>query len=273
MEYPHPPTAMTKHSLILHLFSVLLILTGIQQQALAQPIDSMGEAINQAGRQRMLTQRIVKSYCQMGQDVRYLVASQDLDSAITLFEQQLERLKQFAHAPATRKTLDEVTRLWAPVKVIATADVSRDQAPQLRAQAEKLLAAAHRVVLQLEAQSGTNKGHLVNIAGRQRMLSQRMGNLYMLMSWGFDDPQYRADFDQAVEEFEDALEELRAAAENTTEIDRALKKVAQNWDMFKLGNRMEKGEYVPSLVARMLDKILVQMNQITGMYAALPNTK
>ncbi len=33
--------------------------------------------------------------------------------------------------------------------------------------------------------------------------------------------------------------------------------------------RMDKGEYVPGLVARMLDKLLVQMNDITGLYAAL----
>ncbi len=33
---------------------------------------------------------------------------------------------------------------------------------------------------------------------------------------------------------------------------------------------MGEGEYVPSLVVRMLDRILVQMNEITGMYAAMP---
>jgi len=236
----------------------------------AAPIDSMGEAINQAGRQRMLTQRIVKSYCQMGQDIRYLVASEDLDKAVALFEQQLSNLKHYAKGDDLQNILETADRLWQPVKQIAIAEISRDQAETLRALAEKLLAVAHQAVLQLEAQSGTSQGHLVNIAGRQRMLTQRMGNLYMLMSWGFEKPRYRADYDKAVREFGAALEELMAAPENTAEIDQALVKVSQNWAMFKLGNKMGQGDYVPTLVVRMLDKMLVQMNRITGLYAALP---
>lgn len=236
----------------------------------AATIDSMGEAINQAGRQRMLTQRIVKSYCQMGQDIRYLKASDDLDQAVALFEEQLSNLKHYAKGNDVQNTLETAERLWQPVKQIAITDISRDQAETLRALAEKLLAVAHQAVLQMEAQSGSNQGHLVNIAGRQRMLTQRMGNLYMLMSWGFDKPRYRADYDKAVREFEAALEELMSAPENTAEIDQALVKVSQNWAMFKLGNKMGQGDYVPTLVVRMLDKMLVQMNRITGLYAVLP---
>ncbi len=236
----------------------------------AATIDSMGEAINQAGRQRMLTQRIVKSYCQMGQDIRYLVASEDLDKAVALFEEQLSNLKHYARGNDVQHTLQTAERLWQPVKQIATADISRDQAESLRSLAEKLLAVAHKAVLQLEARSGSSQGHLVNIAGRQRMLTQRMGNLYVLMSWGFDKPRYRADYDKAVHEFEVALEELMTAPENTPEIDQALVKVSQNWAMFKLGNKTNQGEYVPTLVVRMLDKMLVQMNRITGLYATLP---
>ncbi len=250
-----------------------LLLTALTPVCLAQPIDSMGEAINQAGRQRMLTQRIVKSYAQMGQDIRYLVAAEQLSAAITLFEKQLQQLKSFTNDAKAQHMLSRIDALWKPVKKIAQANVSREQAPKLRALAEKLLAQAHQVVLRLEQVSGTNKGHLVNIAGRQRMLSQRMANLYLLMSWGFDDPRYREDYAKAVAAFSNALEELSRAPENTPEIQAALTKVRQNWKMFKLSDRMDEGEYVPTLVVRMLDRILVQMNEITGMYAALPATK
>ena len=164
-------------------------------------------------------------------------------------------------------------RLWVPVKSIALANNRRDKAEHLRAIAEKLLVAAHQVVLLLEEQSGTSKGHLVNISGRQRMLSQRMGNLYMLFSWGFDNDEYRKDFNKAIREFSEALIELKAAPENTPQISSALKQVSQYWDMFNLSSRMGTNQYVPGLVARMVDKILTQMNNITGMYAALPAQK
>ncbi|MCW8905651.1 MAG: type IV pili methyl-accepting chemotaxis transducer N-terminal domain-containing protein [Sedimenticola sp.] len=238
--------------------------------ASAEPGISLAEAINIAGRQRMLSQRIVKSYLQMGQDIRYRVARRHLQSSIVLFEQQLNMLKAFTDDPETSRGLALVEKLWAPVKAVATGPVRRENAKKLREDAEQLLAAAHQVVLILADQSGTEQGHLVNIAGRQRMLSQRMGNLYMLMSWKFDDELYQQDYKVATREFDEALQELINSNENTPEISDLLRRVQQNWNMYNLSNRMDGDHFVPGLVARMLDKILTQMNQVTGLYAALP---
>ncbi|PLY12492.1 MAG: hypothetical protein C0631_16685 [Sedimenticola sp.] len=258
---------MLRHRPLAAIFTTLLLLV-FSDFSFAEI--SMGEAINKAGRQRMLTQRIVKSYAQMGQDIRYLVAKQHLNDSVALFETQLRELKQFNKQAETTRALQQVERLWGPVKAIATGEVSKNKVEALRSNAEQLLVACHQVVLLLEDQSGTSQGHLVNIAGRQRMLSQRMGNLYTLFSWGFEKQQYRSDYNLAISEFEQALNELKQAPENNSDIAKALNQVSHNWDMFKYSSRMKEGEYVPGLVARMLDKILVQMNDITGMYAQLP---
>ncbi len=252
---------------------ILAISMGLLAPVFATDEMTMGEAINKAGRQRMLTQRIVKSYCQIGQDIRFDQSNQQLKAAVKLFEKQLSWLKAFTDNDAVKKGLNKVDTLWAPVKKIALGKVKREHAEQLRTEAEKLLKAAHKVVLLLEKESGSSKGHLVNISGRQRMLSQRMGNLYMLTSWGFKQDNYAKDFEIAIQEFTTALAELRAAPENSGEIAKGLKLVSGYWSMFKLSGKLKEGEYVPDLVTRMLDKILKNMNDITGMYAVLPASK
>ena len=257
---------------IRHLTTIfLLIICGFTTAAPAYAAAelSMGEAINKAGRQRMLTQRIVKAYSLMGQDVRYRVAKKQLHIAVSLFEKQLNELTAFPANAAVTQELNRVGELWEPVKQIATGKVQRSMAPQLRKMSEDLLKSTHEVVVLLEASSGTNTGRLVNLAGRQRMLTQRMASLYLLQSWGFDDHQYKADYQQAVDEFSSALKELQAARENTPEITAGLKAVAQNWEVFKMSGKMREGNYIPALVVRSLDKILNRMNEITGQYAVL----
>lgn len=263
---------MIRQAALAILCGLSLLLTPLQESWAESDI-TLAEAINKAGRQRMLSQRIVKSYLQMGQDIRYRVAKKHLGESIALFELQLQQLTDFTDDPETKRGLALVEKLWLPVKTIATGPVQRERAQELRDNAEKLLAAAHQVVLILADQSGTSQGHLVNIAGRQRMLTQRMGNLYMLMSWQFNDDAYRQDYKTATDEFSTALQELRGSNENTQEISDLLYQVKLNWDMYNLSNRMGENEYVPSLVARMLDKMLVQMNEVTGLYAALPQAK
>jgi nitrate/nitrite-specific signal transduction histidine kinase len=257
---------------VLRGLGILAISIGLLTPAVADEM-TMGEAINKAGRQRMLTQRIVKSYCQIGQKIRFVQSTKQLKAAVSLFEKQLSWLKAFTKNDEVKSGLNKVDQLWVPVKKIALGKVSRESAEKLRTEAEKLLQAAHNVVLLLEKESSTSKGHLVNISGRQRMLSQRMGNLYLLASWGFKNPIYTQDFETATQEFSAALDELTAAPKNTSEIAKGLKRVSGYWDMFKLSNKLKEGEYVPDLVTRMLDKILKNMNDITGMYAVLPASK
>ena len=231
----------------------------------------MGEAINQAGRQRMLTQRIVKSYAMVAQGID-LTADKQLRDAVTLFEQQLDNLNQFAPSEQVKSDLDVVQQRWQPFKELALQPVSREQAVELRGLADQTLAAAHQVVLSLQAVSGTSAGHLVNISGRQRMLSQRLAGLYLYRAWGIKQDSLEANYAKATEEFAAALKELSAAKENTPEITKALDKVGDHWYLFQRSGKLRDGNFIPLLIVRSSEKILVMMNSITGQYAIIADS-
>jgi nitrate/nitrite-specific signal transduction histidine kinase len=242
---------------------ILCFLLPVESQA---GINNISSAINKAGRQRMLTQRIVATYCQAGMDIKRNKSKQQLEDAITLFEQQLKELKTFRPTGRINKQLNNVSQLWQSMRQVASGPILRTKAAELRDIAEETLRASHRVVIMLQDESDSQAGHLVNISGRQRMLSQRMSNLYMLQSWNFTSSEYTGDYSGAINEFKGALLELMKSPLNTSRINKKLDQARKQFAMLERSLHQKNDEYIPLLVKMSADKLLIIMNDITKMY-------
>ncbi len=232
-------------------------------------ITSISSAINKAGRQRMLTQRMVKSYTMIGIDVQKDIAQQQLHEAIALFDQQLHELNAYAPNTILKESLSKVETLWQPFRKVLQSPVNRDNAAILLETNDELLRASNKIVLQLQDLSGNAAARIVNISGRQRMLSQRLAKFYMLRAWQFDNAEVRSEMEQARLEFKGALNELQSAKVNNPEVRAQLQEASKQWELFNHGLERNKEQLVPLIVAMSSESLLNTMNNITGMYEAL----
>lgn len=231
---------------------------------------TLSEAINKAGRQRMLTQRIVRAYCLTGLDVDARRARAELHEAIELFESQFAELRVFSRDAQVTRALDRVASLWPEFDSIAGGPANGEGARQLMTLDDQMLAAADAVVLALEAISQRPYARLVNISGRQRMLSQRMVKLYLLQAWGLGSAAVLDRIDRARNEFQGALIELSNSPENTPAIDRELAAASQQWQWLNSALSLYQGDaYFPSIVDDAAEKTLVIMERVTDLYARL----
>ena len=241
--------------------------------ARAQVVD-LNDAINKAGRQRMLSQRMAKSYFAIGQGVEPELAERTLSASMGLFDRQLVELKMFAPQPLIKATYTQLESAWGDYKTALVGErPGKSHADEVIALASKVLALAHQGTGQLEKVADRPLGRLVNISGRQRMLSQRMAALYLSASWGVQTATSTAELTKARDEFVAAHQLLKGAPEATSSIKAELELAQMQWGFFESALRtLKPGNPDPRHMSHVFttsERILQVMDGVTGMYSKL----
>ncbi len=237
-------------------------------------VSDLNDAINKAGRQRMLSQRMAKAWLAIGQGVEEAKAGRILGESMAIFDRQLVELKAYAPQPAIRSTYQQLEGVWAEYKLaLVGAAPRREQAASLLALDGRVLQLAHQGTTQLEKLSGKPVGRLVNVAGRQRMLSQRSAKCYLSITWADVDPIQQRELEVARREFVEAMAVLEAAPEATQTIHEELALARQQWVFFDNAlSRIDRQARTPRHSAEVLrssENILQIMDRVTGLYARL----
>lgn len=253
----------------------LLILAGAVPLGLHAQVVDLTDAINKAGRQRMLSQRMGKAWLALVHQTEGRSAQAVLDKSMALFDRQLAELKAFAPGPEIRETYIALEGAWSEFKgsLVGATPNRASAAAVLKADA-RVLALAQQGTQQYEAVMGRTVGKLVNLAGRQRMLSQRMAKFYYAATLPVDTTTAVAEIGKARTEFLAAMTTLREAPEATARIREELLLADGQWFFFDQAlQRVQSGA---AAAARPMSDVFVTsenllsvMDRVTDLYANL----
>ena len=252
----------------------------------AQSSAELAVQINLSGRQRMLTQKMSKEAFLVALGVAPAENRRNLKATAALFDRTLRGLmdgdegQRLAPAPndAIRAQLGKVMALWSKfrplVEKVAAGDVSRPVLERIARDNLPLLAEMNRAVKLFEKAAGTDTAEIalvINLSGRQRMLTQKMTKEYLLVALGIDAAENRRNlkataalFDRTLKGLRDGNDELPPTRDPA--IRAQLDKVMALWAKFRpLLSRPPGRENLAAIAAANLP-LLAEMNRAVKMY-------
>ena len=272
----------------------LLLCAVFSFSSLAKAEVDYSTVINLSGKQRMLTQKMSKEALLVALDVNKAENLSNLKSTRDLFDKTLKGLRNGDDSlglPPTKKpkildALSEVDGLWAGFDpaisgIISSGEVVDSNIAMIAASNIPLLKNMNKTVKLYEAAAASGDMNealaaAINLAGRQRMLTQKMSKEFFFIAKGHDVDANKASLAKTVNLFDTTLtglidgnDAMGLSPAPTEEIDAQLKKVQTMWGAFKGSLSADPTPDSIQAVAAGNLPLLKEMNKAVGMFAAL----
>ncbi len=256
----------------------------------------LAKDINIAGRQRMLTQKMAKDMVMIASNIEKQTAIKDLKETKKLFETSLNSLLQRVKLLNIKNQLLVVKKLWnktkpylnqkyatkkSVYKVVLALDkilIEMNKAVKMYENSAKrqiLARSLSNIVKELIEQKNL-KGLILNLSGRQRMLTQRITKDALLVATNNDKEYALKDlifcaklYNKTLNGFINGDKELKLVATKDPKIKEFLKEVKSDWNKFlknivKFVKTNDK-EALKYIIANN-EKMLKISNQLVQMY-------
>jgi AmiR/NasT family two-component response regulator len=193
------------------------------------------EDVNRCGQLRMLSQRLVTLQVMQGAGLQAGPWAQQLQESVQRIDANLAYLAKSLSKATYGDLLGQVQQTWADLQPVLRISLTPEAASSAYARldelAEHLLQGAERLTGQLESASPAPPLRVLNLAGRQRMLSQRFAKYAVLSLLGDAALQARCAAGMAVSKaaFEEALTYLNSLPLSTPDIHTALEAAGIGW--------------------------------------------
>ena len=227
---------------------------------------SLSTAINRSGKLRALSQRIAKGYTQLALGVLPEKALGIIADSQATVQRNIHELQLFGGTPELITALTALDGEAKKLIISTSKGAVKANALEISAMADHVWAGAEHTTQYYETLAKSPQARIVNLCGRQRMLSQRTAKCYMLIQAGFDGKLVREEMQNSRAQFNAAMETLLKAPISTLPIRQDLELAKQQWGAFQLSLDLQPNAAMIRNVATTSERVLELMDNLTNQY-------
>lgn len=226
------------------------------------------EAVNRSGQLRMLAQRLARCFVQLVFDVHAEWAQANLRECQERIESNIAILRRTIADRGCAMDIERIDAAWGQLRAAMAAPPGADRIAEVDALADTLTQHAETLTAFLETSGLVTNLRVINLAGRQRMLGQRVGKLCLMLALDEHAPpdalaSRAAGLQVAAADFTQAMAELGRMPIRTPEIDRWLAEAQGQWAEMA---PFQRGEGAMPRCIEVTERLLDVMEALTEAY-------
>lgn len=239
---------------------------------------TFNKAVNISGKQRMMGQKMCKSYIYLFENPGDIKAKKDLETSVAIFERQNDILIQNTNSKETKKLLNGVQEVWGQLSDVLLTTPYKAGAKKVILANTLLLEASNKVVESIIVESQhsiadtDNSDDLelkktINLCGKQRMLSQRLGLYYFANQNGTKSAVTEKNLKKVYTQLDEAISSLLISNFNNEKIDEALVEAMFLWNEVRVNeDKLMKQGFENTEMYNLTNKLTRVFNKITTLY-------
>ncbi|MFD2564670.1 type IV pili methyl-accepting chemotaxis transducer N-terminal domain-containing protein [Aquimarina rubra] len=277
-----------KSTILLFLIGIIVFGTNTicAQQSMKYGMLTFNKAVNISGKQRMLSQKMAKSYLYLVENPSDTKAKRDLLTSKIIFEKQNGIINQNSGYKVTKDRIAKVDVIWAEFKKLIETTPNYDNAKKIIELNTDLLKATNDVVSAVIVESkGANQSDanlleddgagesdlelkkMINMAGRQRMLSQRLALYYYANQTTLKTKNSEQMLNNVFNELDGAITMLLISNFNNSQIDDKLGVAMSKWEQVKNNkDKLMNQGFKPAEMYKISNELTKAFNAVTGLY-------